>query len=93
MLLAKEGALGVIVADLAIDTARITIAECRTVAANPDFQAKAILVDVAQEDSVRDLFSETVSTVGRVDYCINCAGVSKRLTCFGVILAYSHLTH
>ncbi|MCJ1391939.1 hypothetical protein MMC18_004806 [Xylographa bjoerkii] len=78
VLLAKEGASGVVVADLAIEAARITIAECRTVAVNPEFQAKAVLVDVAQEDSVRDLFSETVSSFGRVDYCVNCAGIGAQ---------------
>ena len=77
VLLAKEGASGVMVADLAIDTARDTVAECQTVATNPQFQGKAVLVDVTREDSVRRLFSEMVSAFGRIDYCVNCAGVSE----------------
>lgn len=78
MLLAKEGASGVMVADLAIDAARDTIAECQTAAINTKFQSKAVLVDVTQEDSVRSLFSEMVSAFGRIDYCVNCVGVSER---------------
>ena len=79
ILLAKEGASGVIVADLDLDAAKDTIAECQTVAKNPQqFHAKAIFVDVTKEDSVRDLFSETVSAFGRIDYCVNSAGVSLK---------------
>ena len=78
MLLAKEGASGVMVADLAIDAARDTIAECQTIATNTQFQGKTVLVDVTQEGSVRSLFSEMVSAFGRIDYCVNCAGVSER---------------
>ncbi|MCJ1467227.1 hypothetical protein MMC07_005850 [Pseudocyphellaria aurata] len=75
VLLAKEGASGLVVADLAIDAARDTVAECHTVATNTQFRSKAVLVDVTREDSVRSLFSGTVSAFGRVDYCVNSAGV------------------
>ncbi len=77
VLLAKEGALGLIVADITIDAAKDTIAECQSVTTNQQFQSKAILVDATQEDSVRSLFSETISTFGRLDYCVNCVGVSE----------------
>ena len=77
MLLAKEGASGIIVADLVIDAAKDTIAECQAVATNTQFQGKAVLVDVTQEDSVRNVFRDMVSAFGRIDYCVNCAGVSE----------------
>lgn len=78
VLLAKEGASGVVVADLDIDAARDTIAECQTTAINTQFQSRAVLVNVTQEDSVRSLFSEMVLAFGRIDYCVNCVGVSPR---------------
>ena len=84
MLLAKEGVSGLIVADLAIDAARDTIAECHIVATNTQFQGKAVSVDITREDSVRSLFKEMVSAFGRTDYSVNSAGVSKRSTCFEV---------
>lgn len=92
VLLAKEGASGLVVADLAIDAARDTIAECHTVATNTQFRSKGVLVDVTREDSVRSLFGETVSAFGRIDYCVNSAGVSERSACFDVKLADSRVT-
>jgi NAD(P)-dependent dehydrogenase (short-subunit alcohol dehydrogenase family) len=77
VLLAKEGASGVMVGDLNVDAAEETIAVCQTVATHPQFQGKAVLVDVTTEDSVSSLFRETVSEFARVDYCVNCAGVSE----------------
>jgi NAD(P)-dependent dehydrogenase (short-subunit alcohol dehydrogenase family) len=75
--LAKEGASGIWIGDLNLAAAAETIAECQTVATHPQFQGKAVLVDVTKEDSVRNLFREAVSEFGRVDYCVNCAGVSR----------------
>lgn len=92
VLLAKEGVSALVVADLAIDAARNTVAECHTVATNPQFRSKVVLVNVTREDSVRSLFSETISAVGRIDYCVNSAGVSERSACFDVTLADSLFT-
>lgn len=78
MLLAKEGASAVIVADLSVDAAKDTVAECQAVATNAQFKGFAIQVDVTKEDSVVRLFGETVKEFGRIDYCVNCAGVSGK---------------
>jgi hypothetical protein len=76
VLLAKEGASGIMIGDLNFDAAAETVTECQAVATRPHFQAKAVLIDVTNEDSVRNLFREAVSEFGRVDFCVNCAGVS-----------------
>lgn len=79
VLLAKEGAAGILVADLAIDAARDVVAECKLVATSVNFHAEAIRVDVTSEDSVQSLMRQTVEVLGRMDYCINCAGVSLHI--------------
>ncbi|KAF7960446.1 hypothetical protein EAE96_000127 [Botrytis aclada] len=78
VLLAKEGASGIMIGDLNLDAAAETVTECQAVATHPHFQAKAVLVDVTNEDSVRDLFWEAVSEFGRVDFCVNCAGIGAQ---------------
>ncbi|KAI5854488.1 hypothetical protein GGS23DRAFT_590597 [Durotheca rogersii] len=75
ILLAKDGAAGVMVADLAISAARDVVAECRAVATNARFHAEAVEVDVTQEDSVRHALGQMVRIFGRIDYCVNCAGI------------------
>lgn len=77
LLLAKEGASNVLVADLAIDAARDTVAECLAVTTNQNFEGQSIHVDITSEESVRGLFREAVSMFGHIDYVINCAGVSS----------------
>jgi NAD(P)-dependent dehydrogenase (short-subunit alcohol dehydrogenase family) len=76
LLFAKEGAAGVMVADLVTNAARDVVAECGTVATNSKFHAEAVQVDITQEDSVKTAVSRMVQLFGRVDYCVNCAGVS-----------------
>ncbi|KAI1771742.1 hypothetical protein F4818DRAFT_202596 [Hypoxylon cercidicola] len=75
LLLAKEGAAGVIVADIAMSAAEDVVAECRAAATNSRFHVEAIQVDITQETSVRDLVGRTMQVFGRLDYCVNCAGI------------------
>ncbi|KAI1119035.1 hypothetical protein F5Y14DRAFT_460380 [Nemania sp. NC0429] len=75
LLLAKEGALGLIVADIAIDAAVSVVAECKAAAINTHFHAEAVQVDITVEDSVRSLVGTMVQKFGRIDYCVNCAGI------------------
>lgn len=76
LLFAKEGASGVLVADLDVDSATEAVAECKAVATNSRFHAEAIEVDITREDAVRRLMNRMVEAFGRIDYCVNCAGVS-----------------
>ncbi|KAI1474621.1 hypothetical protein K445DRAFT_305036 [Daldinia sp. EC12] len=75
LLFAKEGAAGVMVADIAIDAAADVVAECKAVATNSQFQAEAIQVDITEEDSVRGLMAQMIHVFKRMDYCVNCAGI------------------
>jgi hypothetical protein len=59
------------------------VEECKAVATHSNFRAEAVQVDVTQEGSVKNAVSLVVQLFGRVDYCVNSAGVSNcnRLCC------------
>ncbi|KAI0808632.1 NAD(P)-binding protein [Xylaria sp. FL0064] len=73
--LAKDGAAGVLVADLNIDAARAVATECNTVASSPNFVAESVQLDVTNEESVQHAVAYMLKLFGRTDYCINCAGI------------------
>lgn len=64
------------IADLNLEAARNVVAECQAVATNSQFRTEAVQVDITREDSVRNLVDRMVQVFGRIDYCVNCAGVS-----------------
>lgn len=51
--------------------------DSKKLATNPDYQARAYALDVTQAQSVDALIEKTVKEFGRIDYLINCAGVSR----------------
>ncbi|KAI1392472.1 NAD(P)-binding protein [Hypoxylon trugodes] len=73
---AKEGALGVLVADINLDAAQKTAADITALASNPDFRAVAVHVDVTLEESVRNAIKYAVQYFGRIDYSVHCAGIA-----------------
>lgn len=73
--LAREGAAGILVADIDLTAADSVVAECKAVAAHGGFRAESFRVDVTVEESVKALLDHAVLIFGRVDYCVNCAGV------------------
>ncbi|CAI6101389.1 unnamed protein product [Clonostachys chloroleuca] len=74
---AEEGASGLIVADLDLPSATKVAAEANALAAakHPGFRATPFKVDVTSEDSVNRLMACVRATSGRLDYCVNCAGI------------------
>lgn len=77
--LAAEGAAGIFVADISLESATRVAAECKDAASKASFVAQAVYVDVTQQASVEDMTDIAVTTFGRVDYCVHCAGVSRLL--------------
>lgn len=59
-----------------VEAAGRVIAECKSVATASNFRAEAIQIDISQEESVAKATSYMVEIFERIDYCINCAGVS-----------------
>ncbi len=72
LLLAREGAAGVLVADLNLAGAQAVAAEIEA----SGVPAAAMAVDVRDQDQVRAMVAEAVSRFGRLDCAVNCAGVA-----------------
>ncbi|KAI1109055.1 hypothetical protein F5Y14DRAFT_44828 [Nemania sp. NC0429] len=81
---AAEGARGVVVADLNLEAAEKVAQECEETAASSStshqqgFKALAVSVDVGDRVSVDAMVQSTIETFGRIDYCVNSAGVGVR---------------
>jgi NAD(P)-dependent dehydrogenase (short-subunit alcohol dehydrogenase family) len=73
---AKDGAKGIVIADINLHAAREVAALCVTAATAKDFRADAIHVDVTIEKSVKLATAQVIALFQRIDYCVNCAGVS-----------------
>ncbi|KAJ8129629.1 hypothetical protein O1611_g4001 [Lasiodiplodia mahajangana] len=80
ILFAKEGASGIFIADLDFKASSDTLAECQAVATNKVFKGKAVKIDITREDYVHSVFIEVVQELGRIDYCVNCAGIGVQET-------------
>ncbi|KAI0117420.1 NAD(P)-binding protein [Daldinia grandis] len=72
--LAKEGAKGILIADINLKAAEETVAEATAVATNPGFRVEVIHLDVTSEESVKQAVAKMIQSFGRIDYCIHCAG-------------------
>ncbi|KAK0758052.1 hypothetical protein N5P37_009350 [Trichoderma harzianum] len=77
--LAKDGAKGIVIADMNLEAASRVAAECRDIATAINFRAESLKVDVSQEESVAGATKYMVDTFERIDYCINCAGIGVQL--------------
>ncbi|KAI0446149.1 hypothetical protein F4803DRAFT_559547 [Xylaria telfairii] len=75
---AKEGAAGVIVADINYEAAQIVADETMAAATHPGFRVEAAEVDVAVDLSVRSSMDRAVELFGRIDHCVNCAGIGAQ---------------
>ncbi|KAI1467747.1 NAD(P)-binding protein [Daldinia caldariorum] len=72
---AQEGAAGIVVADIDLEAAERVVKKSSASALTANFKAKAVEVDVTSDDSVKRAIEETVAFFGRIDYCVNCAGI------------------
>ncbi|GAB7356259.1 hypothetical protein MBLNU459_g7070t1 [Dothideomycetes sp. NU459] len=71
---AKEGCLRIAIADM--NTASLDSTQ-KAIEAYPNVKVKAIAVDVRQQSSVEDMVREVVDAFGRIDYCVNSAGIIR----------------
>ncbi|KAJ0418286.1 hypothetical protein BJY00DRAFT_288263 [Aspergillus carlsbadensis] len=75
--LARDGAAGIMIADLDLAAARAVASKCEQIAKSPTFRAEATHVDVTDEGSVKAAAASMASILGRIDYCIHCAGIAQ----------------
>jgi NAD(P)-dependent dehydrogenase (short-subunit alcohol dehydrogenase family) len=59
------------------DSAKRVAAEFKAVATMASFRTEALHMDVSKADSVEHATNYMVENFGRIDYCINSAGVSS----------------
>ncbi|KAI1817114.1 NAD(P)-binding protein [Poronia punctata] len=78
---AKQGAAGVMVADLNLEAAQTVAAACKAAATktNPAIRVEAVHVDVTDEESVRRATTLTAEIFGRIDYCVTNAGIGVQV--------------
>ncbi|ORY71933.1 NAD(P)-binding protein [Pseudomassariella vexata] len=76
--LAKDGAAGVLVADMNIEAARQVATECKDVATAADFRIESLHINVTEKKFVEHATEFAVQTFGRIDYCVNCVGPLSR---------------
>lgn len=76
---AKEGVAGLVCADIELSAAEVVAQEARRTAVHTKFRAIALYVDVTQEASVDQAIQTIMQHFGRMDYAVNCAGVSHLL--------------
>lgn len=75
LLLAKEGAAGIALADVNKEGMETVKAELEAVASHEKFKCITIVVDVRNTSSVKSMVAETAKVFGRLDYAVNCAGI------------------
>ncbi|KAI1745443.1 NAD(P)-binding protein [Xylaria scruposa] len=74
---AEAGVTGVAFADLNEQGAQAAAEESKTYATNGDYRCIAIHVNICDEDSVQKMVDTAVKEFGRIDYCVNSAGIGN----------------
>lgn len=77
---AEAGASGIVFADINKDGAQEAAEKSKKFAANANYCAIAVEVDVTDPASVQAMVEATVKEFGKIDYNVNSAGVSFILT-------------
>lgn len=75
LLLAREHCRGIALADVNETGLAKVKAELESVATNADFKCIAIVVNVSDEASVRNMIAKVVEGFGRIDFAANIAGI------------------
>lgn len=73
--LAIEGATGIAIVDLNLDSAQKVKLEAERVATAPHFCAAAWKLDVSDETEVERVLEEVKSSFGRIHHVVNSAGI------------------
>ncbi|KAI7779335.1 hypothetical protein LA080_001006 [Diaporthe eres] len=72
---AKEGARGLVVADINLEGAQETAAQAKALAKDPGFRVDTVQVDICVEESVRTAVIHAAKYLGRIDYAVHSAGI------------------
>lgn len=73
---AEAGVKGVLLADINASSVEEATTKTKSLASNPSCRCISTTVDVTDIKSVEEMVSLMVKQFGRIDYCVNAAGVS-----------------
>ena len=79
---AESGSKGVLFADLDATASAQAAEQSKKIAIYPGYKAIGTKVDVTDSQSVQYMIDLAVREFGRIDYCINAAGVSYKSLAF-----------
>ncbi|KAK9893394.1 3-oxoacyl-reductase [Cystobasidium minutum MCA 4210] len=80
---AAEGARGVHLCDMNKDLLEEVAQDLKFYAANPAFEVIYSLMDVTKPEDCEKAVADTVAKWNRLDYAVNCAGITKPRTAIG----------
>lgn len=72
---AAEGCERIVIADVNLDQLETTKKQIEST--YPGAKVKAVTVDVCRQESVKAMVDAAVATFGRIDYCVNSAGIIR----------------
>ncbi|KAI1392345.1 NAD(P)-binding protein [Hypoxylon trugodes] len=72
---AEAGAKGVLFADINYEGVTEAAEASKAIATSPNYRALSVKVDVVDVNSVQEMIDLAAKEFGRIDYCINAAGV------------------
>jgi NAD(P)-dependent dehydrogenase (short-subunit alcohol dehydrogenase family) len=72
---AADGCKRLLIADLQQD--ELKVAQEQIQAAHSDVAVKFVVVDVRSQESVQAMVNTCIEEFGRIDYCVNCAGIIR----------------
>lgn len=73
---AERGSRAVVFADLDLEAAQAGSEKSKSLATAKDYETLAVVVDVRDRASVKGMVKKVQETYGKIDYAVNCAGVS-----------------
>ncbi|KAI3342578.1 oxidoreductase [Ustulina deusta] len=78
---AEAGVKGVLLADINASSVEEATMKTKSLASNPSCRCISTTVDVTDIKSVEEMVSLMVKQFGRIDYCVNAAGVDTTIYC------------
>ena len=74
---AREGAGGIVIADLDSENAKVTI---NNIMKETNCRCEFIKTNIGKKDDIENLFNRTIGLFSRLDILVNCAGICNKLT-------------
>ena len=74
----EAGILGLVFADIDFEKAKGAAEKSKQYGTNSQYKTLTVKVDVRNESSVQAMVNAAVKEFGRIDFCVNSAGICSR---------------